>query len=276
MEIYSIRQGEALEITVTLLDDQGDPIPGFSGSEVLTSPLWPGGNLPAAAYAQVAWLDFTVPSISLSIAGSVTATLAEGRYFGLIDLLDVTDAHLEAYRYAIDILLAPGSAVAPPTYCLFPDLLKYGRRWLRTLQTEDVEAGFLEECGRARSWLDDLIVSAWQGFRTRGLDPGGYGPPLGGIYASNYPSIWLRQQLDAGGLAVRDIVIECTAKKALAFICEGQVGSDNKTFNFAKLAAYYHREANAIQRCIRAEMNTDPTTGYPQFVVTLGTMDVRG
>ena len=67
MEIYSIRQGEALEVRVTLLDDQGDPITIYAGTEPLSSPLWPGGNLQAAFNAQATWVDGPSGTIDLCI-----------------------------------------------------------------------------------------------------------------------------------------------------------------------------------------------------------------
>jgi hypothetical protein len=274
MDTFSIRRGDALPVSVTLTDDQGDPITTYAGTETLSATVWPGGDLAQSFAPAVAWVNAPEGMLKVGCSAAQTAGLAEGRYFGSVAILDPVLGLLEAYRFQLDVLEAAVTATAPPAYCAFSDLLEYGRAWLRTLQTSDDDAGFSKQCGRARSWLDDQIVASWKGYRNRGVDPDGYGPPLGGIYPSNYPSIWLRQQLDAGGLVLRDIVVEIAAKKALGFICEGQIGSTSNTFDFNKLGNYYRREAESLVKCLRAEINAD-SNGYPQFVVVCGAMDMR-
>ena len=59
----------------------------------------------------------------------------------------------------VDIIAYAGTAAAPKVYCDYAVLLRYGRAWLRLLQTDDDEAGFAEQLGRARSWIDDLAHS---------------------------------------------------------------------------------------------------------------------
>jgi|SRR5579862_3550064 len=274
MDTFQIRRGEALPLTVQLSDDQGNPITTYTGSESLACVVWPGGDQAVTLTPAVAWISGPAGTISLLISPSQTTTTAEGRYWGKVTLQDESAGWLEAYGFALDVLLAPGTAVAPPSYCSFPDLLKYGKVWLRTLQTEDDDAGFSQQCGRARSWLDDLIIAGWQVSYPIGVGDPGYGAVLVGQNPGQLPSIWLRQQLDAGGLVMRDLVVEITAKKALSYICEGQIGSGNTAFDFAKLARYFHGEANELAKTLRAEINPD-SNGYPQFAVNLGQKSMR-
>ena len=156
----------------------------------------------------------------------------------------------------------------------FPDLLRYGRSWLRSLQSDEDDAGFSAQCGRARSWFDDLVLARWQVAMPIGVGDPGYGAVLVGQNPGQLPSKWLRDQLDAGALIVRDSVVECNAKKALALICEGQVGPGDKGTEFARLGRWYHREADGIARTIRAEIDTN-RDGWPEFAVNLGQFSIR-
>jgi hypothetical protein len=274
MEIYSIRQGEALEVRVTLLDDQGDPITIYAGTEPLSSPLWPGGNLQAAFNAQATWVDGPSGTIDLTLPWTETATLAEGRYFGTVSLTDSSGQHLEAYRYAVDVLPAQGTAVAPPAYCRLPDLLRHGRRWLRALQSEDVEAGFLDECGQARNWLDELVVARYPTSAYAILGDAGYGSQIWGANPGALPNLWLRGILASGGLVVRPWVVEATAKRALSIVCKGQIGPKDGEIDYRTLGRMFETESSSIALASKAEICTDGS-GVPTFGINLGATSVR-
>ena len=276
MEIYSIRQGEALELAVTLQDDQGNPIANYTGQEPLTAPVWPGGNLPASTHASATWSDPPRGGIALAVSAAQTAALAEGRYFGTVGLVDASGTPLEAYKWAMDVLPAPGSAVLPPSYCGFKDLLKYGRAWLRTLQTPDDEAGFAEQCGRARSWLDDWIIARYPNAVYVTLGDPGYGSTAWGVGPGYLPNQWLRGILDRGGLVPRDWVVEATARHALCLICEDQVGPDERGRAFELLGRKYRTRASNIALAHTAELITNPGVGtVPNLAIPLGSASVR-
>lgn len=277
MDIFAVRQGTALDLTVTLTDDQGDPITTYDGTEALAATVWPGGSLASSFSPQVAWRLAPAGQVNIGITAAQTATLEEGRYRGTLELQDPALGWLEASSWAMDVLLGPGSGKVAPSYCSFPDLLRYGRAWLRNLQTEDDDAGFSEQCGRARSWLDDTIIAGWQTYYSLNLGDPGYGAVLVGQGTGQLPSVWLRQQLDADALIVRDLVREIAAKKALAFICEGQLGVGEAAEQYAKLGRRYHWDAAQLCKTLRAEIDTiGPGIGPPQFAVNLGQSSMRG
>jgi hypothetical protein len=273
VDIFEVRQGVALPITVALMDDQGNPITSYVGTEALAASVWPGGNRPALFSPTAAWLVPGAGTISVLVTAAETATLAAGRYPGSLDLTDGSGAVLEAYRWAIDVLDAPGTGVAPPAYCGFDDLLDYGRAWLRTLQDEDDQAGFAEECGRARSWLNDLILAGWTASNSLTLGDPGYGAVLTG-QGGRLPSVWLRQQLDAGALILRPQVVEICALKALSLICRSQIGPGDKGQDFARMGRIYGVEANELVKTLRAEIDTNQD-GIPEFAVNLGESSMR-
>lgn len=275
MDNFAVRQGVALVINpVQLQDDQGNPITSYAGTETLAASLWPGGNLPAVATPSASWISGPSGTILLTVTASQTTGLALGRYTGTLDLTDPTYGPLEAYSWSMDVLAAPGSGTLPPVYCQFPDLWTYGKGWLASLQSETEETGYAAERGRARSWLDDLIINAWQASFPIGVGDPGYGAVLVGQNPGQLPSVWLREQLAANGLITRDLVIEVTAKKTLAFICEGQLGPSDAAWDFHKLGRFYHREANDLAKTLRAEIDVD-SAGYAAFAVNLGMKSMR-
>jgi hypothetical protein len=275
MDIFAIRQGEALPIAVQLSDDQGNPVTKYTGLEPLAAAIWPGGNLPAAFMPAANWVSGPAGQLTILVTSGQTAGLDEGRYTGTLSLTDPVAGPVEVYNWSMDVLAAPGTATTPPVYCQFSDLLTYGKGWVRSLQSQDEDAGFATERGRARSWLDDLVINAWEVSFPIGVGDPGYGAVLVGQNPGQLPSVWIRQQLAAGGLVLRDLVVEIVAKKALAFICEGQMGASGSTFDFAKLGRWYSREANELVKTLRAEIDADGN-GYPQFAMNLGMKSMRG
>ncbi len=269
MDNFAVMAGTALQIDVALLDSRGEPITSYLGSETLLAEVWPGGDRPAAFAAAASWVDATLGSIVVTLSAAQTAPMAEGRYKGRLILTDTALGPLEAYLWTMDLRPAPGTGDPPKVYCDFTDLLEYGRSWLRNLQTDDDDEGFTRQCGRARSWLDELLIGAW---------PGSYGgTDLGstlGWRQGQLPNPWLRQKLDAGGLIVRDLVKEICANKTLGFICQGQVGPGEKQQDYPRLARYYHREAAQLVRTLTAEIDSNGD-GIPEIAINLGCGSMR-
>ena len=61
---------------------------------------------------------------------------------------------------------------------------------------------------------------------------------------------------------VTDQVREAAAKKALAYICEGQVGLGETAGQYARLARMYHSQADYLGTCLTLSLDTDGD-GYP-------------
>lgn len=274
MDTYQVRQGEAIPIDFTLQDDQGNPITTYTGTESLAASVSPGGNLPASFMPAASWISGPLGTFNVTISAAQTASLPIGRYFGLATLLDPTLGLLEAANFQLDIVAGVGTATPPTAYCGFADLLEFGGSWIRDLQTPDRKAGFADQCGRARSWLDDLIIGSWTTGNALTLGDPGYGAVLSGQGTGQLPSAWLRQQLDANRLIVRDLVKEICSNKALGFICQGQIGPDDKGQQFLVLSRFYRNEANNLARTLRAEVDLNGD-GLPEIAVNLGCTNMR-
>jgi hypothetical protein len=271
---FQVLQGAALDLTVTLTDSMGDPITDYTGSETLSARLWPGGNLPTSFAPAASWISAAAGTIAVAHTASQTAGLTVGRYIGTLALVDPTLGPLEAYRWSVEILQGPGTGVAPKTYVDLSDLLEYGSGWLYKLMDAGDEVGFLKQRGRATSWLDDTIIAAWQTGNCMALGDPGYGAVLVGQGNGQLPSAWLRQQLDAGALILRDLVKEIVANRALAIICQGKIEMGDKGEDYRKLARFYRNESEQLARTLRAEIDTN-NDGFPELAVNLGVSSMR-
>ena len=238
-ENYYITRGSALTIDVTLRDSGGAVIASYDGSQVLTTTVWPGGNRAASFTPTTTWTDPSQGTIAIGIAAAQTGALEPGRY-QLLTRLDDAGMLIDAYSCTLDVGASAGTGPAPKTYCDYSWLLRFGRSWLRQLQTGDDEAGFAEQLGRARSWIEDLGHAHYRG-RWQG----------GGR------STWLQDRFDADALMVNDLIREAAAKKALAFICEGQVGTSEGSVAYARLARMYHAQADYLGTCLTLSLDAD-------------------
>jgi hypothetical protein len=251
-ENYRVSQGAALTIEVTLRNADGVIETGYDGSQALTTIVWPGGNRLVSLLVSTTWTDPAQGLIAIAIMGNQTASLGPGRY-QLLTRLEDADTLIDAYSCTIEVLPSAGTAAAPRTYCDQSWLLRYGRGWLRQLQTDDDETGFAEQLGRARSWIEDLGHAH---FRMASMAMVVAGQALG-PRRSGARSAWLQQQFDADALMLTDQIREAAAKKALAFICEGQVGVGGAAVAYARLARMYHSQADSLGTCLMLSLDTN-------------------
>ena len=272
MDVFSLVAGTALPIRVTLSDSAGLPIVTYPAATPLVAELWPGGERPASFLVAATWADPTAGTVDLLIAAAQTVGLAAGRYRGRLVVTDPFEGPLVGYEWAVDLTPAPGTEVEPPSYCRFADLLDYGRSWLPGLQGADDEAGFAEYRGRARAWLDDLILDARRSRGGASLGSPGYGASLYGAGGAT-PNPWLRAQLDADLLIRRPWVVECTAKKALALICDGQIGPTEAGDGYARVGRGYANEARSLALSSTAEFAA--ADGSTAFSIYLGGGSIR-
>jgi hypothetical protein len=168
----------------------------------------------------------------------------------------------------LDVVSTPGTTPTPATYCSYQDLLKYGRSWLRQLQTSDDEAGFAEQRGRARSWIEDLAHAHYRvAAMTMVVGSQAFGPRRSGAR-----STWLTEQLAANTLMLTDQIVEAAAKKALAFICEAQIGPSESSAPYARLARMFHSQADYLGTCLTLSLDTNGD-GFPDVNIDCSCTD---
>jgi hypothetical protein len=268
MDNYQLNQGSALKLTPPLVDSNGNPCTGYTGSETLAAQIWPGGARPVTYAPVPTWVTTSPPVTQLVIPSADSTALAPGRY----DLwCFVTPPSSDPYCYyqaTLDIIQGPGSQAAATVYTTLDDLLRYGRSWLRQLQTKDDQAGFAEQQGRARSWIEDL---AHAHYRVAGMTMV-VGSQACGPRRSGARSTYLQDELDANTLMVTDQIREAAAKKALAYICEGQVGTTESSSAYARLGRMYHSQADYLGVCLTLSLDTN-SDGFPDITIDCSCTD---
>ena len=267
-ENYSVSQGGALTINATLRDTSGNAAIGYVGTETLTTIVWPGGGRPVGYSPTTTWVTPAAALISIVFPAADSAGLAAGRYQLLTRVAVGMADPVDAYGCTLDVLQGPGTEAAIPTYCAYSDLLRYGRSWLRQLQTGDDEAGFAEQLGRGRTWIEDLAHAHYRvASMTMVVGSQAFGPRRSGAR-----STWLQEQLDANTLIVTDQVREASAKKALAYVCEGQIGTGDSAAAYARLARMYHSQSDYLGTCLTLSLDTNGD-GFPDVNIDCSCSD---
>jgi hypothetical protein len=269
-ENYQLTAGTALTLDVTLRDQDGNAITNYDGTEALTATVWPGADMPASFTAVTTWITPASGTIRIAVAAADTSSLTTGRYQLLARVQPAGRDPVDAYGCSIDILQGPGAGTKPKMYVDYGHLLRYGRGWIRQLQTDDDEAGFAQQIGRATSWFDDVLHAHWR-VASMVLVVGGqaFGPRRSGAR-----STWLQDQLDAvpPKIMFNDQIRECVAKKALAYICEGQIGVGEQSREYGRLARMYHGQSDYLATCLTVSLDTDGN-GFPDVTISCSCTD---
>jgi hypothetical protein len=267
-ENYQLSQGSAVTIQAVICDSEGNPVTGYTGSEILTTQIWPGASQPISYSPDTIWTAPSSALIAIAITAADSAALAAGRYQIRTQITVGMADPVDAYGCTLDVLQAPGTAAAPTAYTTIDDLLRYSRSWLRQLQTDDDQAGFAEQQGRARSWIEDLAHAHYRvASMTMVVGSQAFGPRRSGAR-----STWLEDMLASNTLLLTDQIRECAAKKALAFICEGQVGTGDAAAAYARLARMYTSQANYLASCLTLSLDTNGD-GFPDVNIDCSCTD---
>jgi hypothetical protein len=267
-ENYQVSQGSALTISSFVVDQSGNTVTTYTGTEVLITQIWPGGAQPVSYTPSTSWIDHTQGSIAIAIPAANSTGLAAGRYQVRTQVKAGSADPMDGYGCTLDIVQAPSTEAAPKTYCAYSDLLLYGRSWLRQLQTGDDQAGFAEQLSKARSWIEDLAHAHYRvAAMTMVVGSQAFGPRRSGAR-----STWLQDQFDQDFLMVSDQIREAAAKKALGFICQGQVGTSDGSSAYSRLARMYHSQADYLGTCLTLSLDTNGD-GFPDVNIDCSCTD---
>lgn len=245
----------------------------FTGGETFGAAIWAGGSLPALGNPAVAWLDVAAAKLGVTVTPAMLVGL-EAATYRLMVLINPGTDNVKAFDGLIRLAEAPGAASAPLTYCTEADMLLFAP-WLEDLQSERDWAGFLHQRGRARSWLDDILLSKYK-WDQAGWWSGSNATAFWTYVVPQYdpgPNKWLRDQLGTNVLIVRDLTREIVARKAISYVCEAQVGRDPKS-PYQALGTRNAREAAGLLKTYRAEIDTDGD-GYYDILINCGATSCR-
>jgi hypothetical protein len=183
-ETYSVYRGDALPIGFTFFDANGDAqVNTYGGSEPLSAAVWPGGNRAASFAPAVAWDVAAAATGRVTISAAQTSTLDPGDYQLVVRVTTADGLSVAGYSCKVVVLASAGTAVEPPTYCSYDELLKYARGWLKQLANDDDESRFrratppgpkLDRGHRPRPFPDGDAGRGGGGRRVR--PPPGLGP----------------------------------------------------------------------------------------------------
>jgi hypothetical protein len=246
----------------------------FAGTETLSARVWAGDDQASLFAPTVVFIAAGSGTMKLTVAASQTTGLTVGIY-RLQVLSTASGRTFEVADLRLELTHVPGSAIPPAVYGTFQDCLQYAA-WMNTLadQKEDT-SGFVTQRGRARSWLDDILVSRFK-YLSYAPSPGtpGFGAwMMQGWGRDPIPSKWLRDQLASNFLIVRDQTREIVAKKAIAFVCDQQIdGSDENPYT--TLASRFHWQAENLVKVYRAEVDLSGD-GFADVLINCGATDLR-
>lgn len=236
----------------------------YTGSATFTAYFYRGDDQASIFTPTCAWTDAAAGKFSVTLPAASTTGLAEGTY--RLDVFITEDGiKSHAVRASVEVLATAGSGTAPTTYCTYENMLQYAP-WLRDMvDTAEDQAGFAEQRGQARKWLEDLAHKHYRGQRY--FVTGGYW---------TLPNTWaqtrlsgrdetLKGWLDSNLLILNPDVVEACAKMAIYYVLQGRMGpSQSSTGNqYAAYAAWFAAEAKTIVSTMTLEIDdaNNGTTG---------------
>lgn len=274
----------------------------FLGTDTLATSLWAGHAQPSILSPTTTWVDAPNGVFLVSFLDADTTDFNVGRYRIQTTAKRSTRTSV-IFDGWIEITASPGVEATLLAFTHYDDLLQYAT-WLQDIQTDQDEEAFAHQQSRATNRLIDMLVQQWK--------PDRIWPRFGNAGAvlqwtvgwpSMPPSYWLRQQLIplvpnstiptsmparfsttpnfidptiATTLLLYDDVKEVVAKYAIAMICEQQIGRAGGGETYREMAHRYRREASALYRCRRFELDLGtPQTGYTWFNIDGGATNLR-
>lgn len=238
--------------TITIKGPDGNPLV-MTGSESLVCEVWIGGDHAPLFTVTPTASDAAVGQWDVAITPAQTTGMSQGLYDVLVKYADGSG---DCYYGGLEILQAPGTGTPGKTYGTYNDLLKVAQ-WVKMVQTEDDEAGFLEQRIDARAWLDDILLKSYRGAASSPnyeMSIAAQTFAGGGARRTAFPSRWLREQLDADKLILRADVVRAVSYYAASLVGLNQVGFETK---LAARGAWCLQMAEAIASNLVGELDLD-------------------
>lgn len=261
----------------------------FLSSDMLAADLWAGQDQPILLPMDApVWLDPAAATYQLAIQNLQSAGLTPSTYQVQVTVIR-SGRTVTVGRLRLVVEPTAGTAAAIPVYGSYRQLLTYAP-WVNKILADEDESGFLTERGRARSWLDDILVGRWKGsMATAQLGQPGFSVLATYGAIDPVPSRWLRDQLAANlgfngtmdgtvltgsTLLCWPLVQEIVAKRAIYTVCRAQLGGPSKESSYRMLSADFAHDADGLAKTLRAELDFN-ADGYADLVINCGATNVR-
>jgi hypothetical protein len=250
----------------------------FRGDDTLATAIWKGDDGAPLLTPATAWLSTSLGTYRITLNDADTAGWAVGTYRWQATATRGGRTGVIG-EGTLEVTSSPGTAVDPPTYCTYEDMLTEAS-WIAQVQDQDTDqAGFVEARARARRDIDDIIVANYRGasvglFGTQSAAAlsWGYG---GGPWRSLAPSQILRTYLDSdylmrgrvpGELGYRPKVALLAAWRAISIVGLKQIGLNQQQ---AASGAMFYRMFLAGMASFTAEIDTNGD-GYCEIPIPCG------
>lgn len=237
-------------------------------TDTLSAVVWSGADTEALTTLTAAWVNATAGQCRVSITATQSAALDPGVYPLALTAVRGTQ-RLPILSAWLEVTASPGTADPPPTYGSYRDMVTYGGgEWLEGLRRTAGGANFADERGRARSYLDSLIVRKWR--------PWSNTKTWSGVASSGPLDVrnpTLQGYLDDDGLVITDDIRELVALKALELVCRQQVvlGNDEA---MQHRAAYFSALCRNKVLTTAAEIDTNDD-GIAEYAIPLNVTSLR-
>jgi hypothetical protein len=259
-----LQQGTSFDWQLQALNpDDSVPTGQFLGSDTLSAVLWQGHSDSPVLTKVPTWLSATNAQYQISFNNADSANLALGVYYCQATATrGGRSAALMPRGSTVTIQAAPGSTAAQPTYVTVIDIRSIAG-WIDSVSAPNKETGFLTECARARSWLDENILRNYRGGNVELL--GYHGLALdswytGGTRRTSLRNMFILDLLQNNGLIVTQRTKDICAYYALSLICEGMLMISGKPQQYLGMAARARAEAERLLSCYTAELTVNNQT----------------
>lgn len=223
---FDIPTGVDSTIQLTLYDDVGQVVSGFTSADPLSAVVWAGQTTAPLFSPVAAWVSPSLGQISVTFAGSQTAGLTAGTYRCRVTCQPLgTSQTLLFWDGAVKFSTSPGATLPPPVYCQYQDMLDHAPFLEDIYDARRNIDGYLNERGRARKWLDIILIRNFRGGSASifGNDPGGGFDGQFGARRTAIYSPYATGQLADNLLLLNDDVVRTNAFYAIALVCLAQV-----------------------------------------------------
>jgi hypothetical protein len=267
VETWHYAQGSSISRTVTINDENGDPVQGYSGGEALAGAVWAGDDQAPLFTFIPTWNTPVAATVNVVVSGTHTAALTPANY-----RLRFTVNGGDAFESVLEITWAPGTATPRPTYITIRDL-RAEADWIDELQnTEQHQAGFADQCADARDWLDENILRNYRagfvsllGYHGLALDAWF----TGGNRRSQLTNYQLRNWLAQNLLMTTPRIKKVCTLFALAQICKQKISQGGK---WIALAAMYRHQCNQLLVSTTAELDLNGD-GIPDLPINFSAVN---
>jgi hypothetical protein len=267
METEQVLQGADFARTITILDRHGDAITTYTGAAALAATLWPGDDQAALLTLSAVWVTPSAGTARIGASASQTATLEPGVYPVRLSIT-ASGVVSSAVVLQLEVLAAPGTALAPPSYCSFADMRSVVP-WIGELITTEDQSGFSGHRGAARAWLDSVVLSKVPAGRAAG-------PRDLVAHGGASSRQWVASLLDDDALVLTGPDGKRLKRACALFACaevlKYQVGSRDET-SYQALAHDLRHEAESLARQGVAWLDADDD-GIGDLMLDLSTLRV--